>query len=265
MRLLSRFLIVIAGLLAITLLTVLFVVPQTLIDFLTPLTGVNLVVRLVIVLLVDVAILALIYVRLRPRTVPGDGLVVQASGAMADVSPESAKQLILSAVTKVPDVTSATADLKAVRGRADIELDVTITGDHINIPNKQQEINRALKQVVNKQLGLSMLGRPRVHIRLNSVEQPAAKPPVTEQPKDAAAPPAVAPSAEPATEKAHPPVSSISSTARQTETETEKPEAAVVRSDEDAVEDSAEDDKTVTPDGNTWLRSYLTKDEDTKN
>ena len=43
-----------------------------------------------------------------------------------------------------------------MNGKAHIELDVTVNNPNTNVPAKQQEINRALKQVINKQLGLQM-------------------------------------------------------------------------------------------------------------
>src|SRR5690606_9945495 len=186
-RILEKLLIVILGLLAITALTVFFVAPQALIDVLQAIIAVNLAVRLAIVLVIDVAILALIYTRLRSPRVTSDGLIVKSSGAVADISVDSARKLILAAVQKVPDVTAASADLTAVQGKADISLTVDVTGAHINVPQKQQEINRALKQVVNKQLGLDMLGQPRVHINLHDDQVPPvsvkpAAPPVTVTP-----------------------------------------------------------------------------------
>ncbi|MBZ0295791.1 MAG: hypothetical protein K8L99_24750 [Anaerolineae bacterium] len=167
MRLIERVLYLILGLLAITLVTVIFAVPEALSTFFLSVSDVNFIFRLVGVLVVDIAILALVYVRLRPRRMTGDGLVVKASGAVADVSVESARTLILNTVKQVPDVTAATATLKAVDGKADIELDVNVQGQTVNVPKKQQEINRALKQVVYKQLGLQLAGQPRVHIKLN--------------------------------------------------------------------------------------------------
>ncbi len=175
MKLIEKLFVVIIGLLAITALTVFFVAPQALIDLLQAVISINLAVRLVIILVIDVAILALIYTRLRTPRVTSEGLIVKSSGAVADISVESARKLILAAVEQVPNVASASVDLKAVEGKADISLNVNVTGSQINVPQKQQEINRALKQVVNKQLGLDMRGQPRVHIHLQDEELPPTR------------------------------------------------------------------------------------------
>jgi len=45
-------------------------------------------------------------------------------------------------------------------------MDVVVDGDDLSVPDKHKEIDRALRQVVIKQLGLQLASRPRVHIRL---------------------------------------------------------------------------------------------------
>src|SRR5262249_31004377 len=65
--------------------------------------------------------------------------------------------------------------VEARRGRADVDLDVVVSGDTVNIPNKQREIDRALRQVINKELGLQMAEHPRVHIQFQL--PPGAVPP----------------------------------------------------------------------------------------
>lgn len=175
MRLIERSALLVVGLLAITLITVVLVAPEVVNDFFITLAQVNFIVRLVVVLVIDVAILAFLYSRLRPARTVGDALIVKASGAIADVSIDSAQTLILNAVKSVSDVVSASAVVQAVGGKADIELHVQVTGQHINVPQKQQEINRALKQVVNKQLGLQIANQPRVHIRFADEQTPVTK------------------------------------------------------------------------------------------
>jgi hypothetical protein len=55
-----------------------------------------------------------------------------------------------------------------------VDLQVVVQGGHdIKLPAKQSEINRALKQVIHKQLGLQMAGQPKVHIRLDTEGKPA--------------------------------------------------------------------------------------------
>ncbi|MBL8163012.1 MAG: hypothetical protein JNJ61_13580 [Anaerolineae bacterium] len=103
------------------------------------------------------------------------GLMMRAGGAITEVSVDSARGRILKAVSDLPDVASAEAQINPVRGRADIEMQVTVFGHDVNLPAKQKEINRALNQVLNKQLGLRLAGRPRVHIQIYG-EQPKPTP-----------------------------------------------------------------------------------------
>jgi hypothetical protein len=166
MALLRSIFLIILGLLLITIVTIIFVAPEAIITLFQSITGINIAVRLALALVLDLLILAVIYLRIRPTKETPDGLIVKASGARADIGIDSARSMILAAVKEVPDVYAVDVNLSAVEGKADIELDVRVEGDAINIPAKQREIDRALKQVTNKQLGLDILGRPRVHIHL---------------------------------------------------------------------------------------------------
>lgn len=192
MNLLERAVFVLVGLILIIFISVLFIVPDALAALFLGLADVNSIIRLALALVFNAMVLAAMYLRLRPGPT-GDvsGLVVKTQGALADVSVESAREMVLSAVSKVPGVSKAEVKLQAVRGKADIELDVTVLDASTNVPQKQSEINRALKQVVNKQLGLRMAGRPRVHIHLggdSSRKALAAAPEPAAASKSAAAP-----------------------------------------------------------------------------
>lgn len=166
MALLRNIALVLLALVLITIVTVVFVAPEAIITLFQSITRINIVVRLAVALVLDLLILAVVYLRLRPSTQSPEGLIVKASGAQADIGIDSARSMILAAVKEVPDVYTVDVNLSAVDGKADIELDVRVEGDSVNIPAKQREIDRALKQVTNKQLGLDILGRPRVHIHL---------------------------------------------------------------------------------------------------
>jgi hypothetical protein len=134
--------------------------------------------RIVIAVLLDLVLLALAYLQIRPARKPeSTGLTMRSSGAVAEVSVESARERILKAVSEVSDVVSVEARVVPIRGRADLDLDVEVLGEEVRLPDKQREINRALKQVINKQLGLQLAGRPRVHIRLRGEKPLVMTPP----------------------------------------------------------------------------------------
>src|SRR5262245_39698399 len=118
LRIIERILFALIGLLLITLITVLLVVPQSVSDGLATLATVPFVARLAVVLLLDVLVLAFIFLQLRPKSPASSGLIVKAPGALADISVDSARSFILAAVQKVPDVVSTEAKLEAVRGKA---------------------------------------------------------------------------------------------------------------------------------------------------
>lgn len=179
MSFINRVLVIVLALFLMGLITAVAVTPDTLRVMLAGLEEVNLLIRLAAVVVLNIVVLILLYLTLRGPKQEINGLTVRAPGAYTDVSIESARKLILSAVESVPDVVSASATVKAVNGKADVDLDVQVSGMDVHIPKKQGEINRALKQVINKQLGLAMRGRPRVHIYLHGEKPPAPPTAVT--------------------------------------------------------------------------------------
>jgi hypothetical protein len=201
LRFLDRVPVVLAGLLMIGLVSVLALAPDSLRSGLLRIEAINLLLRLAVVVVVNVLILVLLYLRLRGPRKTNSGLLVRAPGAYTDVSIESARTLILNAVKNVPEVTHADARVQALNGRADVDLNIQVSGTEIHIPNKQKEINRALKQVINKQLGLQMRGRPRVHIYLEGEAPAESTLETATAPTEAPAKPAEKSAAEPKDDK----------------------------------------------------------------
>jgi hypothetical protein len=183
LALVRKIVIVLVGISLALLLTALLLNPDSLTRLATNVRDASVFIRLPLAILVDAFILAIIVIFVRGDRSPrsSDGLMVKAQGAIADVSVESARDRILRAVRDVPDVLSAEATVKPVRGKADVDLEVVVSHDSANVPEKQREIDRALRQVINKQLGLQMAGKPRVHIRMDD-ERLLAEPPVTPVP-----------------------------------------------------------------------------------
>lgn len=175
MKLIRNLLLVLVGLSLAVLIAVLLLAPSAISQLAASITDISPLVRLPLAVIVVAIVLALLYFMLRADRVRGSsaaGLQVRASGTRADVSIDSARTRILKAVRDVSNVTKVDANVQAVRGRADVELDVVVAGDAMNIPNKQREIERALRQVINKQLGLQMAGKPQVHIRFEHEDDP---------------------------------------------------------------------------------------------
>lgn len=178
MTLIRKIIVVLVGLSLAILMTALLVNPEAIGSLTQSLASTSALIRLPLAILLDAVILAVLTILIR-ETRPArasSGLMVKAKGAIADVSVESSTDRILRSVREVPDVLSATATVKAVHGKADVDLDVIVSRESKSLPEKQREIDRALRQVINKELGLQMAGKPRVHIRMDD-EQSLRQPP----------------------------------------------------------------------------------------
>jgi hypothetical protein len=169
LALVRRIIIVLVGISLAILVTVLLLNPESISTLALQLTLTSGLIRLPLAILIDVVILAVLAVLVRGERAPQHegGLIVKAQGAIADISVDSARDRMLRAVREVPGVISAESTVKALRGKADVDMDVVVSRESSNLPEKQKEIDRALRQVLNKQLGLQMAGKPRVHIRMD--------------------------------------------------------------------------------------------------
>jgi hypothetical protein len=178
---LRRIYLLLLGLLLVIMVTLLLLSPQAVGGWVGSISELSPVIRLAVTIVIDLFLLLLMYLQVRPD--PGakvNGLVMRGSGAITEVSVESARDRILKAVSDVPDVVSVEADVKPVRGRAEIEMQVAVFGHDVKLPAKQKEIDRALRQVIDKQLGLQMAGQPRIQLRIHG--EPEPKPPVIAAP-----------------------------------------------------------------------------------
>jgi hypothetical protein len=192
---LRRIYLLLLGLLMVIMVTLLLMSPQAVGGWVGSISELSPVIRLAITIVIDLFLLLLMYLQVRPD--PGskiDGLVMRGSGAITEVSVESARDRILKAVNDVSDVVSVEVDVKPVRGRAEIEMQVAVLGHDVKLPAKQKEIDRALRQVIDKQLGLRMAGQPRIQLRIHGEPEPkppfiASPPPVVVPEKETILPP----------------------------------------------------------------------------
>ncbi len=178
MTLIRKIIIALVGLSLAILMTALLINPEAIGVLAQSLANTSTLIRLPLAILIDAVILAVLTILVR-ETRPArsnSGLMVKTRGAIADVSIESATDRILRSVRDVPEVLSATATIKALHGKTDVDLDVIVSRESKSLPDKQKEIDRALRQVINKELGLQMAGKPRVHIRMDD-EQSLRQPP----------------------------------------------------------------------------------------
>lgn len=160
--------------------------------------------RIIAAIVIDLLLIGAIFSQIRgANRYKGEGLLVQAGDSDASIATESVRQGVMKAVGQIPDIHSVECKAIAKNGEAILQLEVVTSKDDINIPKKQREIDRAINQVVVKQMGVKMARPASVNIQLsNGVVAP---------PKSATpAPLAAQPTAKPVTPVA--PVSSATPT-----------------------------------------------------
>lgn len=186
MSIIRNLIVILVGISLAILITMILLDPSAIAALALNLSEASVLIRLPLAILLVLLIIAVIVVFVRSGRPAGSasGLIVKAQGAIADISIDSARDRMLRAVRAVPDVIAADADLKAVRGKADVDLNVVVSRESSSLPEKQREIDRALRQVVQKELGLQLAGKPRVHIRMDT-EPAAAQAPVAPEPPPA--------------------------------------------------------------------------------
>jgi hypothetical protein len=207
LNLLRRIYLLLVSLLLVIVVLALLLSPEIVVTWVGRVSELSPVIRILVAVVLGAMLLALMFIQVRPDPRSSmTGLMMRGSGAVTEVSIESARDRILNAVNAVPDVVSAEAEVKPVQGKADIEMQVVVLGSDVKLPTKQKEINRALNQVIDKQLGLRMAGQPRIHIRLQdqytpkptATPSPVIVPPVKESPVlSTPVPPAIVPIVEP--------------------------------------------------------------------
>ncbi len=166
MGFLNRFFTLIGTILLVLAMTVLLAAPQALADLVTRVNAIQPVVRILLAVLIDALLLLWLYRRLRAQ--PKEGLVVRARGVKAEVNIDSVQRQINARVDEITDVLAVQTEVLADKGGAQITLHVRTQPD-IVVPEKQKEITRVLKQVVEKQMGLRLAGPPAIHISLDTV------------------------------------------------------------------------------------------------
>lgn len=171
MKFLRRLALILAELVLFLLVTVVLLYPSLLEQVIADLANIDIVVRAAIVVFVDLVLLAAIFVQLQPQhTYRGEGLVVKSGKSMATISTESVDNKIIKAVKEIGDIESVTCKTRSEGGHAAIDLDVVMSRDDIQVPAKQREIERAIKRVITKQMGLKMSRPPIVKIQMTSSE-----------------------------------------------------------------------------------------------
>jgi hypothetical protein len=153
--------------------TVMLVAPDVMISSAETLLTLDLGLRIVIAVVIDLLLVAAILSQVwAGRRYKGDALLVQAGDSNTTVTTESMRHTIIKAIYTVGDIENVECLVASRDGKAVIQLEVTAANDDINVPAKQREIDQAIKRVVAKQLGVKMASPATVSIRLASDAHP---------------------------------------------------------------------------------------------
>ena len=114
-------------------------------------------------LVIDIALLLLLYLELRRKPTPG-GKVTRVRGGEGEVSLEAIRQRVHHHVSQLPDVVEVKPAVSAKGGRVIVALDV-VTSPHVNVPKKLDEIVQVVRESVTGGMGLKLRGKPSVSIR----------------------------------------------------------------------------------------------------
>lgn len=160
-----KILLSLAGALFIALATIVLIAPNSVREFIE---GIPLALRILMLLGIYAIAGFIVYQEFvlggKP---PVKGLVIKGSGgAVTSLDVESVHDRIVQALENLSGIDSVDVTVKSVRGKADIEARVRVSSASINVPDKEKEIVRSLRQVVEKQLGVRLAENPRVEILL---------------------------------------------------------------------------------------------------
>lgn len=267
MRNFLKRLVISLGLIALMILvTIVLVAPQVVADLATRMAEAATPIRIVEVLaaiLIDAVLIGLVYRTAFPDRM--EGLTVRARGAKTAVSIDSVQRQINNTIAQVSDVLAVQTEVVDEQGDVRVALRVRTRPD-IMVPEKQKEINRTLRQVVEKQLGLRLAGPATIHIALSADDYETTEERATlittergyvtpePLPRYALASRAT-PSGEPEAieeEEEEAPARPVYAPAP----------AAVVEEDEEEEQPAVETEATPEPEAEPW-RAFLLEDEDT--
>ncbi len=165
---LRRSLVVLGIVLLLVILNLFLLAPQTVIDLVSRLRDASPFARtlqVVVAVILDALLIVLLYRLIRPGRTPG--LMVRMRGARAEVSLDSVQRQINARIAQVSDVLDVQTEVEIENAGASVTLNVRTRPDII-IPEKQKEITRVLRQLVEKQMGLKLAGTLVIHITLAS-------------------------------------------------------------------------------------------------
>jgi hypothetical protein len=90
--------------------------------------------------------------------------VQQVSGGRVAISADSIASRLKHDVDRLPGVIEVKPRVRRKRDRLDVTLDLT-TGPEVDIPQKTEEVCQLVRQIVETQMGMKLVGDPQVRVR----------------------------------------------------------------------------------------------------
>lgn len=158
----------------LVMLVTLLIFPQSARELATMIESYNTVTRVLLVALLTIFIVIGMVVQLnrQPRQTKG-GVIVNMGDRNTLLDNESVRRGILKVVSQIEQVENAEVEARSINGRASVVVNakLNMSGEKINLPKKQREIDRAIKQVVIKQLGVRLAHAPAINVSFLEVTQ----------------------------------------------------------------------------------------------
>jgi hypothetical protein len=119
----------------------------------------------VLAVLIDLGLGVLLYYEIRRARKKA---TIRARGTTAEISPASIEAQVRKVVDKIPGLIDVDVSVKAaVGGRAQIKLDV-LAEPGVLVASKVKEINKTVRRVAKRSLGLRLASGPIIHVELAS-------------------------------------------------------------------------------------------------
>lgn len=184
MNLLNRIVVTLLLLALIPIVTVGLIVPREAIDLLRDgldqledqldlsMSAGRLLVSGVLALLIDGALVFLLYLQVRRRSVRAVS-VQHVKGGQAQIAVSSIVDRLEYHIDRLPGVLGVKPSVDAQRRGVEVALEVETVAD-VNMPAKIEEISAVTRQVVEEEMGLKLKGKPKLNLRAVAYPEPPA-------------------------------------------------------------------------------------------
>lgn len=138
----------------------------------SPVTGVELLIRVGLALVIDCILVVLLYLQFRAK--PKFGVPVQqVEGSEAHIAVKSVVERLAYHIDPLPGVLNVEPTVTPRRRGVEVALEVEIVPD-TDLPASIEEISAVARRVIEHELGLQLAGKPKLKLRTVTAPEPAA-------------------------------------------------------------------------------------------